>query len=150
MSNACFYCRAGRRVDGQGHIPDPEYVCLKNQPNAHLVGGIEAAGQCPQFDPRVGFQMGGYYTHMWFETDPITTAEEVAAHGPKVAQNRCLTWYIQGDGEFPIQDGDVEAGYKMLEFHLCDFRQLEDFIKFWGTELRKRGWIYDGDNGDSA
>lgn len=64
-----------------------------------------------------GFQIGGYYTHMWFEQD-----------------GDCLTWHIEGDGMFPTPG-------RTIEFHICDFRQIEKFVKLWGRELRKRGWI---------
>lgn len=150
MSDACFYCRNSRQVPGQGHVPDPEYTCLKGLPKAHLIGDVGFATECLQFNPRIGFQMGGYYTHMWFETDPTYTPEEFVEFGPEIVQNSCLTWYIQGDGEFPIPDEEVGQPGKMLEFHLCDFTQLEDFVNFWGAELRKRGWIYDDDKDDGS
>lgn len=84
---------------------------------------------CPGGDVQRGFQIGGYYSHMWFETEGSTVAEG-ANHDP------CLNWMIASDGEFPTENGEVG-----IEFHLCDFTQIERWVAFWGKELRKRGWI---------
>jgi hypothetical protein len=50
----------------------------------------------------------------------------------------CLEWIIHGDGEFPSDDPKV-----WIQFHICDFKQIEEWIKVWGTELRKRGIVVD-------
>lgn len=91
---------------------------------------------CPGGDVQRGFQIGGYYTHMWFETDGSLVSEG-ATNDP------CLTWMIASDGEFPTEDGEVG-----IRFHLCDFTQLEAWVAFWGKELRKRGWITEDDNAE--
>ena len=138
--DACFYCRnsTNGRPDTIGWI----YDCKLGIDNRDLNGGSNVAATCPGFDPRIGFQMGGYYTHMWFETDPPTTQDEIDKHGIELTQDRCLTWIIQGDGEFPIGESNVMQRAR-LEFHICDFTQIERFVEFWGKELRKRGWIAD-------
>ena len=75
-----------------------------------------------------GFQIGGYYTDMDFEIDNYCTD-----------MDPCLRWLIFSDGEFPRDAAEIE-------FHICDFRQIERWVKYWGKELRKRGWITeDGD-----
>ena len=133
--DACFYCRnaiSGRVLnDGnfQEVLKNPSvggwgYDCRLGLENESLNGGPRVAASCSGFDPRIGFQIEGYYTHMWFEKKP---------HG-------CLTWIIQGDGEFPVSDDDAE---ELLEFSICDFTEIENFVRFWGKELRKRGWIAD-------
>ena len=67
-----------------------------------------------------GFQIGGYWNKMHFEDDG----------------GGCLKWHIHGDGQFP---SDNESDW--IEFHICDFTQIEEFVKFWGKELRKKGLI---------
>lgn len=121
----CFDCRNSCNVDH--HVPREgggfhhQYSCSEN------VQPIPKRGeQCPKKDPRIGFQLGGYYSHMWFERHDHSEV------------NECLEWMIASDGDFPTKDGKVG-----IQFHLCDFRQLEEFVKFWGKELRKRGWVSD-------
>jgi len=75
--------------------------------------------------PSSGFQIGGYYTNMHFVTSDITP-------------NCCLEWVLHSDGEFPTDDEK-----EMITFHICDFRQIERWVKFWGNVLRKKGVIED-------
>ena len=84
----------------------------------------ELVVECPGGEPQEGFQIGGYYSHMWFERQ-----DQLEANG-------CLEWMICSDGEFPSDTPETQ-------FHLCDFRQLEQFVAFWGKELRRRGWVSD-------
>lgn len=72
---------------------------------------------CKKYKPNKGFQIGGYYTHMHFEAD-----------------GDCLEWYIHSDGEFPNDNNHIV-------FHICDFKQIEEWVKFWGEYLRKKGLI---------
>lgn len=136
---SCFYCRncTNNRQEDRQWLHD----CLVGVEN-DVFDGSEDIRNCPKADPRHGFQMGGYYTHMWFETDPITTPKEVEEYGIEVVRDRCLTWTIQGDLEFPISDED-RATKKPIEIHICDFTQIEEWVKIWGKELRRRGWIVD-------
>lgn len=132
--DGCFYCKNSTNARPLGYsfeesLADPKdksgwgYDCKLGIDNSELDGiPAEMGAKCPKFDPRVGFQMGGYYTHMWFEED-----------------GDCLTWVIQGDGEFPIDENDAER--KFLRFYICDFEEIEMFVKFWGDELRRRGLV---------
>ncbi len=132
---ACFYCR--HSVNKSNSATHATYFdCEFGIDNSEMNGGVEQVIACPQGDPRRGFQMGGYYTHMWFEVDGMPP--ETAGN-----PNPCLTWHIQGTGDFTTQDGEPHT-----EFHICDFTQIEDFVRFWGKELRKRGWITDDDEVD--
>lgn len=85
-----------------------------SQPN---VDDAQIVANCPGGEPQLGFQIGGYYSHMWFEQD-----------------GSCLNWHIASDGEFPTDEPGIN-------FHICNFKQIERFVDFWGTELRKRGLI---------
>ena len=113
-SNDCFACRKCRN-----HRIEEPYGWVYDCADGLSTDGITIA-DCPNADPRVGFQIGGYYTHMWFEQDG----------------KDCLEWCIASDGEFPTQDGT-----KGMELHICDFYQLKAWLMFWETELVKRGWI---------
>lgn len=126
-ANACWYCRnVGKSTvkigDGWSHD------CKFGIENTGFDDKKSIRDKCDKYDPREGFQMGGYYTHMWFEGG----FEEV---------DGCLEWVIQGDLDFPISDDDEEK--KPIKIHICDFKQIEDWVKFWGKELRRRGWISD-------
>lgn len=44
------------------------------------------------------------------------------------------------DGEFPTEEPD-----RQLRFHICDFRQLEHFVKEWSEYFRKTGVVTDSD-----
>lgn len=118
--SACFHCR-----NSIGEIKPPDgwvYTCTKGQ--TILPDGDDpiAVERCPEGAPRYGFQIGGYWTHMWFEK--------------KSPQAHCLEWKICSDGEFPTKDR--QPG---MEFHICDFRQMEKFVAYWGKIFRERGWI---------
>ena len=118
-NNNCFYCLNGGKgilaEDGGSYHP-----CLKGISNE----GLQDVKSCPSHEENKGFQIGGYYTHMHFI--PYGAPE------PGV----CLTWTIHGDGDFPTDDPS-----KFISFHICDFKQIEEWVKVWGIELRKRGWI---------
>lgn len=124
MSSGCFYCRKSKRdtgFSGPGH----RYKCKEGRPNKHI--GENDCDKCDGYDPQIGFQTGGYYTHMWFENG----GEE---------NNTCMDWVIYGNLEFPAgHDNGVEPTI----IHICDFKQIEEWVKFWGKELRKRGWVDD-------
>jgi hypothetical protein len=131
----CFACRNSRRSDK--HVPREgggfhhQYWCVKGfaMPDSDpLQSDADQVVKCAGGDPREGFQIGGYYSHMWFERK----SEE---------PNACLDWMIASNGEFPTADDS--AGIK---FHICDFRQIERFVAFWGKELRRRGWVTSSEN----
>ena len=42
---------------------------------------------------------------------------------------------IHSDGEFPTEKQN------QIVFHLCDFKQLESFVKEWGEYLRSIGAV---------
>jgi hypothetical protein len=98
-----------------------QYSCNEN---VHPIP--KAKEPCSKKDPRIGFQIGGYHSHMWFERHDYSEV------------NDCVNWMIASDGDLPTKDGSAE-----IQFHLSDFRQLEEFVKFWGKELRQRGWVSD-------
>ncbi len=127
---ACWYCRnvCNTRNDGSGWTHD----CKLGIDNTGFDDVSKLAEQCKSFDMRKGFQMGGYYTHMWFEYDGTLPEEGGAADG-------CMNWVIQGDLEFPIQDEDTQS--EPMRIHICDFEQIEEWVAFWGKELRRRGWV---------
>jgi hypothetical protein len=121
---SCFECRNSIHRDGgvprEGGGFHHQFSCRKGLPMPSSQKGVsdgEIVAQCPGGEPQVGFQIGGYYSHMWFE--PSGT---------------CLNWLICSDGEFPTEQPE-------MQFHICDFRQLERFVEFWGKELRRRGVI---------
>ena len=119
---ACFYCKHSVNISNG-------YACSLGLDNSIPELSDETAGKeailvCPEADPKWGFQIGGYYTHMWFELSD------------GVPPDACLTWHIQSNGEFIKEDGQEH-----IKFHICDFRQIEEFVKLWGDELRKRGWV---------
>ena len=117
--SGCFNCR--HHTNGRIEVPGWSYDCQLGIVNDHIMER-EDCRLCPHFSPNIGFQIGGYYTHMWFTRD-----------------GDCLNWHIQGDGQNPIAEEDQSR--QPLEFHLCEFEQLESFVKFWGEELRRRGWV---------
>jgi hypothetical protein len=121
--DGCFYCRnCGESTPSKSTGWD--YKCKLGMSVSPLTDkGVEGVLECPKGKPRVGFQIGGYYTHMWFE-------------GETEEDNCCLEWMIQSDGEFP-------RDYPDIQFHICDFSQIERFVEFWGKELRRRGVIKD-------
>jgi hypothetical protein len=91
-------------------------------------GEVEQVVACPEGEPQIGFQIGGCYTHMYFERAANNVTEN------------CLDWHILSDGEFPVH-GNNRPGKQPIQFHICDFTQLEAFVEFWGKELRRRGWV---------
>jgi hypothetical protein len=111
---ACFYCKNSK--NGRPAEIGWSYDCSFGLDNSKLVGDVDDVLKCKKGDPRVGFQIGGYYTHMWFEKD-----------------GDCLSWIIASDGEFPTDDPK-----KFIVFHICDFEQLKDFVEFWGKELHRK------------
>jgi len=116
-SNKCFYCLN----KGEGVAADKgyHYPCTKGIENE----GLQDISKCEKYSPCNGFQIGGYYTHMHFEQ------EEHAD---------CLEWVIHSDGEFPTEDEE-----QMIQFHICDFEQIEKWVEFWGKRLRENGMIKD-------
>lgn len=123
--SACFYCQhsTNRRPDVIGW----KYDCQFHLENTEMNGGVEDVIACSHGVPRVGFQIGGYYSHMWFEP-------EIHHNTPEPGQ--CLRWIIASDGQFPTDDPD-----NMIEFHICDFEQLERFVRFWREELERKGLL---------
>lgn len=130
----CFSCRNSVKVDDV-HVARTgggfhhQHRCSKGLPMPDQQPDIEDAEivrQCPGGDPQLGFQIGGYYSHMWFEGD-----------------GSCLEWRICSDGEFPTDKPEIS-------FHICDFEQIERFVEFWGKELRRRGLIETDDDGQSS
>lgn len=115
-NNKCFYCLnhgEGVAADNKGWY-HPCKLGVEND-------GMQDITKCEKYMPNNGFQIGGYYSHMHFEQDE---------------HEDCLTWVIHSDGEFPTDDEDA-----MTRFHICDFEQIERWVKFWGKELRKNGMI---------
>jgi len=124
---ACFYCRNSK--NGRPDEIGWKYDCALDIDNSEMNDGIEQVVECPKGKPRQGFQLGGYYTHMWFEAECQNVPPE---------PGQCLSWTIMGDGEFPIADGeDTEP----ITFHICDFEQIEEFVEFWRGELEKQGLL---------
>lgn len=122
--NACFYCRNSgesepAHPDGVGWI----HSCKFGIDNTGFDEIDTIAEQCGKYSPRFGFQMGGYYTHMWFEPESCEPEDD--------CMGICLEWCIQGDLEFPTEE-------KTIKIHICDFTQIERWVEFWGEELRKR------------
>jgi hypothetical protein len=114
--DACFYCR--NATNARPDIPGWAYDCKAGIDNTTLSGGIEVAMQCPQVNPRFGFQVGGHLKHMWFEKPPGRKSD-------------CMEW---------IWD-TIDTPELPASLHICNFTQLERFVEFWGKELRRRGWI---------
>lgn len=119
-NNNCFYClNAGKGVPAENTgWYHPCRLGIANE-------GLQDVKTCPKHAENRGFQIGGYYTHMHFEGDE---------------PNGCLEWFIHGDGEFPKSD---EKRSEWIQFHICDFRQIEKWVEVWGAELRRRGLIVD-------
>ena len=112
--SACFYCRNSCNAKPHPSTIGWWFNCSLGLDNTNLNGEIEDALKCPQVNPRYGFQIGGYYTHMWFEPD-----------------GDCLTWVIASNGQSPTKD---EA--EMIRFHICEFKQIEDFVRFWKERVK--------------
>lgn len=131
-ANACWYCK--NVCNSRAEMPGWSHDCKLGIDNTGFDDTKKIAEQCNKFDPRKGFQMGGYYTHMWFEYSGTPPSEGGEIDG-------CLEWVIQGDLEFPIPDDEPER--EPIKIHICDFTQIENWVSFWGKELRKRGWVSD-------
>lgn len=129
----CFHCRhaiqrSSVTVPREGGGFHHQYSCSKGLPmpsSSPDISDADIVSACPGGAPTEGFQIGGYYSHMWFESENNSPDD-------------CLTWVIGSDGEFPTIEKE-----KRIELHVCDFRQIERFVAFWGRELRKRGVITD-------
>jgi hypothetical protein len=85
--------------------------------------GLKDVKSCKKYSPNKGFKIGGYYSHVHFEYD-------------KKTKNPCMEMIVHSDGQFPTDDRS-----EMIQFHICDFRQLEDFVKEWGSYFRRLGII---------
>ena len=111
---SCFYCENHFNA----HIEKPgwSHDCKEGIDNSNLNNGIEDVVNCPKGKPQFGFQIGGYYTHMVFQKN-----------------SECLTWIIKSDGCFPTDDENEQ-----IKFHVCNFKQIERFVEFWGNYLRKK------------
>lgn len=119
-NNRCFDClNHGEMIAAENNGWYNE--CKLNVEN----NGMENIEECEHYFPCNGFQIGGYYSHVHFEFE----SEEC---------NDCMEMILHSDGEFPTDDPS-----KMLRLHLCDFRQLEKFVKFWGKYFRKKGIVKD-------
>lgn len=138
----CFYCRRytnktawkstliGNIVEFNP-IPGPRQFCQLGL-DTSKIDSLEDVVACPKGEPQLGFRIGGYYRHMWFEGD----IPQVFENGSRIGG--CLEWFIGGviGGET-----DFSGTGNVMEFHLCDWKQIERWVKFWGRELRRRGWV---------
>ena len=119
-NNNCFYClhhKDGVRAENKGWY-HPCKFGIKNE-------DLQNIEKCEKYEPNNGFQIGGYYSHIHFEYDKETS-------------NECMEMIIHSDGEFP-----TEERKEQIKFHICDFRQIENFVKIWGEYFRKTGVIND-------
>lgn len=112
----CFNCR--NREEKRPLNPE---VCRKGH-KPLTCKSVKDLSMCPDFSPCVGFQIGGYWSHMWFTS-------ENPGH-----VDACLRWHICSDGEFPTETPG-------MSFHICSFVQLEKFVEFWRWELERQGCI---------
>ena len=121
--NKCFDCINHDPEDHDNVKDEPGWYhgCKLKIPNE----GLKSIIDCKSYEPNKGFQIGGYYSQVHFEL------------GSK-EPNPCMEMFIHSDGEFVTHDES-----EMMQFHLCDFRQLEDWVKFWGDHFRKKGVIID-------
>lgn len=117
--SGCFKCRnsCNPKVEqGAGW----SYDCKLGIDNIKI-NSMKDVVKCEHGAPRLGFQVGGYYSHMWFDVEP---------------EEGCLEWVICSDGDFPEDNPDA-----FIRFHICDFEQIETFIKFWRSELERQGLL---------
>jgi len=121
MSSGCFNCR--NQTNGRIVEPGWRYDCKLGLNNEHIKTIKDMSG-CPMCEPQLGFQVGGYYSHMFF-----------VRYSP-MKENNCLEWHILSNGDFPKKENEPH-----IQLHICDFEQLERFVEFWREELEKRGWI---------
>ena len=126
-NNDCFYClnhdsNGSTLAENTGWY----HPCKFGIENEDMK--IDVVKKCEKYFPNVGFQIGGYYSHVHFEID--------GKKPDKDGYNPCLEMVIHSDGVFPKEDPD-----EMTYWHICDFEQLEEFVEFWGRYLRKKGVI---------
>jgi len=117
-NNDCFYCihyKDGEIAENNGWY-HPCGIGIQNE-------GLKNIKECENYSPNTGFQIGGYYSHIHFEFD-------------KDNPDSCMEMTIHSDGEFPTEETE-----KQIQFHICDFKQLESFVKEWGDYLRKVGAV---------
>jgi len=87
--------------------------------------GLRDIASCESYIPNTGFQIGGCYSNIHFEYE-------------KDIPNPCMEMIFHHDGEFPTENKEEQ-----MVFHICDFTQLEHFVKVWGDYFRKKGVIKD-------
>lgn len=87
--------------------------------------GLIDVKKCDSYSLNTGFQIGGYYSHIHF-----TPCDEDV--------NPCMEMFIHSDGNFPTEERE-----RMIQLHICDFRQIEYFVSEWGKYLRDKGIIDD-------
>lgn len=134
--SGCFYCRHHQENPSWSFGSQvPRYVCATGENPAQVGNEPEDVRTCAKGEPQVGFQIGGYYRHMWFEGEPPVKLRGGARVGG------CLEWWIDGDAEYP--------GKGHMQFHLCDWHRIESWVEFWGKELRRRGWVVDEEDDDA-
>ena len=117
----CFYCKW--HTDGVIQEPGLAYKCAKGLDTSAILTKEDVL-KCPQGATVFGFQIGGYYTHM-----------ELVVNDPEQKHNSCLEWRIWSDGEFP--QGEPAVDPPSMEFHLCNFEQLKEWVEWWSKVLRK-------------
>ena len=116
--SACFHCRHSiEKTDLTLH--GRLYTCQKGHQLLKSESPYDVAN-CPDGAPQFGFQIGGYWSHMWFEKSS--------------PHNTCLEWIICNNGDHPTSEPSTQI-------HICDFKQLENFVAFWGKYLREKGCI---------
>lgn len=121
-NNRCSYCLK----HGEGQLTENTgwyHSCTLGKEN----DGLQNIEECEGYYPNRGFQIGGYYTPIHFE---------VASGYGEV--NSCMEMVIHSNGEFPREDPEEQ-----IVFHICDFKQIEKFVKVWGDYFRKTGVIKD-------
>jgi len=121
-NNECFDCLnhgEGKFAENTGWY-HPCKFGIKNE-------GMKEVEKCPKFLPNKGFQIGGYYSFTHFEFS-------------KDVPNECMELFFHSNGEFPKDDEE-----EFIQFHICDFTQLESWVKYWGKYLRKVGAVNDDD-----
>lgn len=87
--------------------------------------GLQNVKECKKYSPNTGFQIGGYYSFVHFEFN-------------KTKVNDCMEMIIHSNGEFP-----TEVAAEQIQLHICNFKQLEHFVKEWGMYFRKIGVVKD-------
>lgn len=117
-NNNCFNCL--NRGEGElKEITGWYYPCKLDIQNEN----IQNIKECSSYIPNNGFQIGGYYSHIHFEYD-------------KEQIDKCMEMIIHSDGKFPEEEPENQ-----IQFHICDFKQLEEFVKEWGEYLRSIGVV---------